>query len=246
MNEPTPPTGEVPVSLRRRSHWPNLVWVIPIVALLIVAYLGVEAFTHRGETVTVTFERAAGARAGETKVFYQGAEAGQLVKIEPNKDGRSLDFKLRMVPEAKAGLNTNARFWLIGASPNLADLSSLKAVLSGVAIGYAPGQGGTPTQSFQGLEKAPIILPGDKGVRYRLSAQKLNSVREGSLVLFHGQLIGKVSEVKFDGKNAFNVEIFVFESFDTLITSDARFWKISPLRLNFNDGITASLADRES
>ena len=49
-----------------------------------------------------------------------------------------------------------------------------------------------------------------------MNAQKLNSVNEGSLVLFRGQLIGKVSEVKFDGKNAFNLEIFIFEPFDKL------------------------------
>jgi paraquat-inducible protein B len=196
---------------------------------------------HRGETVTVTFDRAAGARAGETKVLYQGVEAGHLIKIVPNKDGRSLDFKLRMVPEAKPGLNGNARFWLIGASPTFSDLSSLKAVLTGVAIGYAPGEGGAPARSFQGLQKAPVILPSDKGVRYHLIAQKLNSVNEGSLVLFHGQLIGKVSEVDFDGKSAFNLEVFIFEPFESVITTNTRFWKISPLRLNFKDGITASL-----
>ncbi|GEM_PF-2586873 len=234
--------ASVPNSLRRRSRLPNLVWAIPIASLIIVAYLGVESVTHRGETVTVTFERAAGARAGETKVLYQGVEAGQLLKIEPNKDGRSLDFKLRMVPEARAGLNSNARFWLIGASPNITDLSSLKAVFSGIAIGYAPGESGEPTTTFVGLEKAPIILPSDKGVRYRLFASKINSVHEGSVVLFHGQAIGKVSEIKFDGKDAFTIEIFIFEPFDTLITMGARFWKISPVRLHFNDGISASFA----
>jgi paraquat-inducible protein B len=242
MSVPGEPTAAVPASLRRRSRFPNLVWAIPIAALIIVAYLGVESFTHRGEIVTVTFERAAGARAGDTKVLYQGVEAGQLVKIEPNQDGRSLDFKLRMVPEAKAGLNSNARFWLIGASPNFTDLSSLKAVFSGVAIGYAAGEGGTPETTFRGLEKVPIILPSDKGVRYRLGASKINSVHEGSVVLFHGQAIGKVSEIKFDGKDAFTIEIFIFEPFDALITTGARFWKISPVRLHFNDGITASFA----
>jgi paraquat-inducible protein B len=119
MNAPMTPSGGVPTSQRRSSRWPNLVWAIPLIALGIVGYLGVEAMLNRGEPITVTFDRAAGARAGETKVLYQGVEAGQLIKIEPNKDGRSLDFKLRMVPEAKAGLNTNARFWLIGATPNI-------------------------------------------------------------------------------------------------------------------------------
>jgi len=36
-----------------------------------------------------------------TKVLYQGVEAGQLTKIEPNADGRRLDFHLRLVPGGK-------------------------------------------------------------------------------------------------------------------------------------------------
>ena len=179
-----------PETGRRRTIWPNLVWGIPLAALAIVGYLGVRALINRGEVVTVTFTRAAGARAGVTKVLYQGVEAGHLTSIEPNADGRRLDFHLRLVPAAKSGLNTNARFWLIGANPNFSDLSSLKAVVSGIAIGYAPGEGGEPADRFEGLDQAPLILPGDKGTRYSLRAHSLNSIHEGSIVLFHGQAIG--------------------------------------------------------
>ena len=97
----------------------DLVWAAPLAALLVVAYLGVHAWMRRGEVITITFKRAADAKPGDTKVWYQGVEAGHLLKIVPNKDGRRLDFLVRLVPEAKPGLNTNARFWLIGASPNL-------------------------------------------------------------------------------------------------------------------------------
>jgi paraquat-inducible protein B len=201
----TEATSDVPLTGRRRTVWPNLVWGIPLAALLIVGYLGVRALFNRGEVVTVTFSRAAGAKPGMTKVLYQGIEAGQLVKIEPNADGRRLDFRLRLVPAAKSGLNTNARFWLIGANPNLSDLSSLKAVVSGIAIGYAPGEGGEPADRFEGLDQAPLILPGDKGTRYALRAHALNSIHEGSIVLFHGQAIGKVIEIRFDGDHGFRL-----------------------------------------
>src|SRR5271167_4865802 len=150
MSTPEDQTN-VPETGRRRTIWPNLIWGIPLLALLIVGYLGIRALFNRGEVVTVTFSRAAGAKAGMTKVLYQGIEAGQVVKIQPNADGRRLDFVLRLVPAAKSGLNTNARFWLIGANPNFTDLSSLKAVVSGIAIGYAPGEGGETEDHFQGL-----------------------------------------------------------------------------------------------
>jgi paraquat-inducible protein B len=240
---PTDPTSDAPRTGTRRTIWPNLIWGIPLVALLIVGYLGVRALFNRGETVTVTFSKAAGAKAGMTKVLYQGIEAGQLMKIEPNADGRRLDFLLRLVPAAKSGLNTNARFWLIGANPNFSDLSSLKAVVSGIAIGYAPGEGGEPADRFEGLDEAPLILPGDKGTRYALRAHSLNSIHEGSIVLFHGQAIGKVVEIQFDGNHGFRLQAFINQPYDSLIRAGARFWKISPLRLSFaGGGITANLA----
>jgi paraquat-inducible protein B len=236
-------SGNPPETGRRRTIWPNLVWGIPLAALAIVGYLGVRALFNRGEVVTVTFTRAAGAKAGVTKVLYQGVEAGQLTKIEPNADGRRLDFHLRLVPAAMIGLNTNARFWLIGANPNFTDLSSLKAVVSGVAIGYAPGEGGEPADRFEGLDQAPLILPGDKGTRYSLAAHSLNSIHEGSIVLFHGQAIGKVVAIQFNGDKAFRLQAFINRPYDSLIRRGARFWKISPLRLSFaGGGITANLA----
>ena len=242
MSTPEDQTS-APETGRRRTIWPNLVWGIPLAALVIVGYLGVRALLNRGEVVTVTFTRAAGAKAGVTKVLYQGVEAGQLTKIEPNADGRRLDFHLRLVPAAKSGLNTNARFWLIGANPNFSDLSSLEAVVSGIAIGYAPGEGGEPEDQFEGLDQAPLILPGDKGTRYLLGAHALNSIHEGSILLFHGQAIGKVVAIRFNPDKGFRLQAFVNQPYDSLIRRGARFWKISPLRLSFaGGGITANLA----
>lgn len=239
----TPDSETLPQTGRRKTNWPGLIWAVPLAALFIVGYLGLHAWAHRGEVITVTFLRAADARPGDTKVLYHGVEAGHLLKIAPNKDGRRVDFEIRLRPEAAAGLNTNARFWLIGASPTLSDLSSLKAVVSGVAIGYAPGEGGTPTTTFEGLDKAPTVLPGDRGTRYLLLARTLGSIREGSVLLFHGQPIGKVTDVEFKGPSGFRLEVFVFQPYDALIKPGARFWKMSPLRFSVaGGGVTANLA----
>jgi paraquat-inducible protein B len=237
----SPDARTLPHAGRRKTPWPTLIWALPLAALIIVAYLAVQWVAERGEIVTVTFARAGGARVGETKVTYQGVEAGHLIKILPNKDGHRIDFKLRLVPEAKPGLNTNARFFLIGASPAF-DLNSLRAVVSGVSIGYAPGDGGTPTRTFEGLDTAPTVLPGDRGTRYLLTARTLGAIHEGAVLLFHGQLVGKVSDVKLTGE-AFRLEVFVFQPYDSLIKTGARFWRVSPLRLSFaGGGVNANLA----
>ena len=232
----------MPQAGRRRTLSAGLIWALPLAAAMIVVYLLIQWLAERGEVVTVTFERAGGVRIGETEVLYEGVHAGRLINIVPNKDGRRLDFKLRLISEAKPGLNTNARFYLIGASPTF-DLSSLRAVISGVSIGYAPGTGGTSTDHFEGLERAPAVLPGDQGTPYVLTARTLGSIHEGSVLLFHGQLIGKVSDVQFAGDNGFRLEVFVFQPYDSLIKAGDRFWKISPLRLSLaGDGINVNLA----
>jgi paraquat-inducible protein B len=238
----SPQAPILPQAGTRRTRWSTLIWALPVAALMIVAYLAIQWLAERGEIVTVTFARSAGARVGETKVTYQGVEAGTLVDILANKDGHRLDFKLRLRPEAKPGLNTNARFYLIGASPGF-DLSSLRAVVSGVSIGYAPGEGGTRTRRFEGLEHAPMVLPGDRGTRYVLTARTLGSVHEGAILLFHGQAIGKVSGVELENDGHFRLDAFIFQPYDALIKAGARFWKVSPLRLSFSGGgLDASLA----
>ena len=239
-------TEPLPRAGRRKTLASGLVWALPVAAAIIVVYLFIQWLAERGEVVTVTFDRAGGARAGATEVVYQGVRAGRLIDIVPNKDGRRLDFKLRLVPEAKAGLNSNARFYLIGDSPTL-DLNSLRAAISGVAIGYAPGAGGTATDRFEGSDRAPAILPGDRGTRYLLTARVLGSIHEGSVVLFHGQKIGKVSDVQFAGDGGFRLEVFVFQPYDSLIKAGDRFWKTSPLRLSFaGDGVNVNLAPVEA
>src|SRR5258708_20529433 len=100
MSTPEEQTS-APETGRRRTIWPNLVWGIPLAALVIVGYLGARALLNRGEVVTVTFTRAAGAKAGVTKVLYQGREPGQFTNINPNATGRRRAFHLRLVPPGK-------------------------------------------------------------------------------------------------------------------------------------------------
>jgi len=83
-----PHTAELPQAVQKRGWWPGLVWAIPLAALLIVAYLGLQALSDRGVDVVVTFKASAGARVGDTKVVYQGLEAGRVTKLQINKDGR--------------------------------------------------------------------------------------------------------------------------------------------------------------
>ena len=246
---PPPHTVETdpPTAQAKATRWPGLVWAIPLAALLIVAYLGLRAISDRGVDVVVTFASAAGARVGDTKVIYQGLDAGRVTKVELNPDGRRVDMTLRLIPRARVVLNTNTRFWLVGAKPSLADIDSVRAALAGVTIGVSPGEGGVPTRHFVGLQQPPVVDPQTKGTAYTLVTHVIGPVRNGSTVLYHGQEIGKVVSTRFTGVDAFRISIFIYQPYDGLIRPGAQFWTSSPLQVSLNGaGISTDIAPADT
>jgi paraquat-inducible protein B len=76
-----------------------------------------------------------------------------------------------------------------------------------------------------------------------LTAHRLGSVNEGSVLLYKGQAVGKVTEIKFTGETDFRLEVFVFAPYDSLVKPGVRFWKSTPLRLSLaGGGLNVTLA----
>lgn len=242
VSEPRPAPAPLPEAQPRRSRWIGLVWAVPLAALLIVAFLGVRAFMDRGIDVVVTFNTGAGARVDDTKVIYQGVEAGHVTKIQINEDGHRVDMTLRLDPRAELGLTTSTVFWLVGANPSINDISSVKAALAGVNIGVAPGTGGKPARHFVGLSQPPVILPGTEGTAYVLDSDVLGTAQVGSPIYFRGEQIGKVAGVRFSAPDSFQLDVFVLAPYDALVKPSGLFWISSPVQVSLAErGATANL-----
>src|SRR3954466_7139325 len=78
--------SETPVAAVKRRRGISIVWVIPIVAALIGAFLAYRAYTDRGPTLTPSFAPAEGLEAGKTKLRYLDVEVGtaRTVTIAPD------------------------------------------------------------------------------------------------------------------------------------------------------------------
>nr|MEA2799527.1 paraquat-inducible protein [Phenylobacterium sp.] len=211
-----------------RNRWPGLVWAVPIAALIIVAYLGLQALAQQGIDVVVTFESAHGARAGDTPVVYKGVRIGRVTKIEVSKDVRHVDMTLRLSPRTRNVLRDGAKFWMIGADPSLADLSSLSAVVSGVSIGAAPGSG-APRRHFVGLDKPPPVPPGEPGSYYLLDGHSLGAARVGAGVYYQGLEVGRITQVALDPAQGFRLTAFVEAPYDRLVKPDSLFFSAKAL-----------------
>ena len=228
--------ADLPEASAKRSRWFGLVWAVPLAALLIVAYLGIQALADRGIDIVVTFNDATGVSVGDTKLIYQGVIGGKVTKIQINEDGHRVDVTVRVDRRAEPGLNSNTKFWLVGEKPDLSDISSVKAALLGLSIGVAPGVGGVPTRRFVGLDAPPVIFPGTAGTAYSLSANRLSSVKSGSSVFYHGQEVGRVTNVHLNERSVFRIDIFVLAPFDKLVDAQSIFWISSPFKVDVSDG----------
>ncbi len=228
-------------AVSRRGRWPGAVWAIPLAALLVTGYLAVQALANRGVDVVVTFKTSGGAQAGSTPVIYKGVTVGHVVKIGFAKDSTDVEMTLRLEPGAKPHLRDSAKFWLIGAQPSLTDFASLKAVVSGVAIGVSPGTG-APRTHFIGLDQTPAVPPDTSGTLYVLDGAQVGSTTVGSGVFYHGLTVGRVTRVGVYGVQTLRLVIFINAPFDRLVRAGTLFFNASAANVSLSAGeLNASL-----
>jgi len=235
-----------PRARRLRRRWPGIVWAIPLAALIVVAYLGIRWVATRGTTVTVTFASAEGVTPGDTKVLQNGVEVGHVTRVRITPDTKRVELTLSMSRRAEPALNTASKFWLLGATPTVTDLQSVRAALAGLIVELAPGSGGTPTRHFVGLESAPLVMPDERGTYYRLDAADAG-VQPGAALLYQGQNIGVVAASSLQDIGRFRLRLFVRVPFDRFVREGATFWRGSPLRVQLTgSGIQTQIAPPSS
>ena len=233
-------------AVARRGRWPGVVWAIPLAALLVVAYLGLQALANRGFDVVVTFKTSGGARAGDTPVVYKGVTVGHVRNIRIAENAQDVEMTLRLDPRAKRHMRAGAKFWLIGAEPSLTNLDSLRAAISGVSIGVSPGTG-EPTARFIGLSQQPAVPPDTPGTLYKLDGGQIGSTREGSGVYYHGLQVGRVTRVEVSGAQTLRLVIFVNAPFDRLVHPGTLFFAANAANVALTAGhLDASLGPGSS
>ena len=62
------------------------IWILPIVAVLVAAYLGYTAFAEKGPVITITFKTASGLEAGKTLIKDHDIQLGVVKSIDAAPD----------------------------------------------------------------------------------------------------------------------------------------------------------------
>jgi len=81
MNEEGPSQSrveELPEIAIEKRRGISIVWLIPLVAAIIGAWLAYKTITEMGLTITITFKDGGGLEAGKTKIKYKSVEVGEV------------------------------------------------------------------------------------------------------------------------------------------------------------------------
>jgi paraquat-inducible protein B len=213
---------------------PSMVWLVPVVALLVGAWLVYKTLSEQGPTVTILFDTAEGIEAGKTRIKYLDVDVGVVESVRILPDESKVELKAELVQGAESKLTDRTLFWVVRPRIEGTRVSGIGTLLSGAYIGMDPGQGGKKKQKkFEGLEKPPKLLSHRKGTLYRLQAPRLGSVSNGSPVYYRQFKVGDVVSVAMaEDHSRVNIEIFIDAPHDHYVHGNSVFWNASGFELD--------------
>lgn len=214
---------EVAVSARRSL---SIVWLIPVVAALIGAWLAYKTLSEQGPTVTITFKEGIGLEAGKTKIKYKALEVGVVDAIRLSQDLSQLIVTAKLNKDVEAHLGEGTKFWVVRPRVGLSGVSGLETLFSGTYIEVEFGDGGS-NRAFTGLEQPPRVKADTPGRQYLLLADKLGSLQRGSPVYYRDIQVGEVLSTGLaEQRGGVLVHIFVNAPYHLLVHDNSRFWKV--------------------
>jgi paraquat-inducible protein B len=220
------------VAKPKRKSSPQLIWLIPIVAVLIGGWLAVKTILEQGPTITITFKTAEGIEAGKTKVKYKNIDIGEVKSIGFSKDLERVEVKAEMGKGVDRHLVEDVRFWIVKPRISGGQVSGLGTLFSGSYIQMDRGESKTRREEFEGLEVEPFNTDDIPGRQFIIQGKDLGSHDVGTPVMFRRIRVGKVAvnELNQDGSGV-TLKIFVESPYDKFVNSNTRFWDVSGINI---------------
>jgi len=227
--------GKTPTAIIKHGHSMSIVWVVPIVALLIGAWLAIMAWSEKGPEITIAFDHAEGLEANKTMIKFKDVEIGKVTKIELSDDLTGVIVTAEMKKSASRYLREDTQFWVVRARVAAGEVSGLGTLFTGAYIGCNPALSGPEMNEFKGLEKPPVITTGVPGRHFVLQSDDLGSLDVGSPVYYRGIKVGQVVEYDFDSSaESVDVRVFVQAPYHEKVRQNTRFWNASGVDFKIN------------
>lgn len=220
---------EAPKVVKKKLFSP--IWLLPLVALALGAWLGIKSIKEAGIEVRVHFPSATGIDVGKTLVRYQGLTVGKVVDISIDNDLKGVNVDLKMDHRAGPFLNKGTKFWLVTPKASITGVEGLDTLFSGNYIAIQPGDG-KPQSFFDAEENAPAIIPSEDGLIIQLTSKTLGSLSVGSQLFYRQIPVGQIISYELEGTKQISLTAFIQKKYAQLVKKDSQFWNVSGLNID--------------
>ncbi|WCG81538.1 intermembrane transport protein PqiB [Pectobacterium sp. A5351] len=204
------------------------VWIVPIVTVLIGAWILFYHFSHQGPQITLVTSNAEGIEAGKTAIKSRSVDVGVVESVVLSDDLHRVEIKARLHDGMEKLLKQDSAFWVVKPQIGREGVSGLGTLLSGAYIELQPGANKEDKREFTLLDAPPLASPDAKGIRVILDSEQSGQLNAGDPVLFRGYRVGSVETSEFDPKaRKMRYQLFISAPYDGLVTTNVRFWKDS-------------------
>ncbi len=224
------PTEHAKVSKSRKISG---IWFIPLLALVLGAYMVLHNWMTQGPDIEIAFKTADGLEEGKTKIKYRNVDMGLVNEVRLNDHLDGVIAKVKMGPQAVPLLLKDTGFWVVTARVGLGNITGLDTLLSGAYIELAPGSDKTQERKFVGLDQPPLTPADAPGLRLKLTSNHASSVTAGDTVLYKGYKVGRVETMTFNPEDKLvHYQIFIDAPYHELVNSSVRFWDVSGISVS--------------
>ena len=233
MSEPdtTSPHAAIP-ELRAAQRW-NIVWVVPILALVIGGWMIYRSVSAQGPVAYVRFSTADGIGAEKTEVRCRSVRVGFVKEVALAEDLKSVVVRFELNPDSVRLLRKGTNFWVVRPRVSTTDISGLGTLITGAYIELEPGDEPAVVHHFDGLEEPPVTSANVPGLRLTLVAEDAGSLTSGSPIYHRGFEVGRVERRTLDlGEGRIRFDVFIDDKYADLVRNGTCFWNTSGIDIS--------------
>src|SRR5689334_15539071 len=219
----------LPQAATRRSRRLSIIWIVPLVAVAIGAWLAWDTLSKEGPTIKITFDGGEGLQAGQSQLKYKDIVFGTVKGLELAPDQTHVVVTVRTTHEAAPLMTEGTIFWVVKPRLFAGNISGIETLLSGSYIGMLPAaEAGKSQRDFVGREDPPVLGAHVPGRTFFLKTKRIGSVSVGSPIFFRDLNVGEVLGWDIaDMAEYVTIHAFVRAPYDSYVNDETRFWNAS-------------------
>ena len=212
-----------PPNVSRKPRIP-LVWVVPLIALALGAWMMAHELNNRGPEITIEFTDGSGVAADKTELHHKGVSVGIVTAVALKPDLEGVTVRVRLNQTAAGIAREGTLFWVVHPEIGLSGIRGLDTLLTGPRLNVRPGNGPLATH-FTGLDRTPPPMLAQQGRTFILQSDQLGSLTTGAGVFYRQMKVGAVETSRLaDDATGVLIRIHVQAPYADLVRTNTRFW----------------------